>query len=120
MPYSSQTQQKLCRDIIATILDGDTESNAVAISGTTMLAFITDANLNATSFTFLVSDALDGTYLPLKNMGLGNVVTSFCSANSQYATNANDFASAEYFKFVANAPQSGSDTEIILVTRTIA
>tara|TARA_R110000868_G_scaffold17344_1_gene76325 strand:+ start:8474 stop:8836 length:363 start_codon:yes stop_codon:yes gene_type:complete len=120
MPYSSQTQQKLCYDVIATIADGDTTSNAVDVGGTSILAFITDANLDATTFTFLSSNTLAGTYFPLKDMGTGIALVSQTGTSAQYATLPADLTSVEYLKIVANTAQSGADTSITLVTRSLA
>lgn len=120
MPISSQTQQKLCYDVQLTIADGERASNAVDVAGTTILAFITDSHLAATGFTFLVSNALTGTYVTLKDMATGNALAPLCGPSAQYATQPADFASVEYLKIEANAAQSGSDSVITLVTRTIA
>lgn len=120
MPTSSQTQNKLCYDIEVTIGVGQTTSNAVQVFGTTLLAFITPANLTAANFTFLVSDALDGTYIPLKDMNTGVALQSQAGTSSQYATQPADFASVGFLKFVGNTAQLTSDAVITLVTRTIA
>lgn len=120
MANSSQTQVKLCYDVKAIIGVGETTSNAVQVFGTTFLAFITPANLTATSFTFLVSDAFDGTFLPLKDMSTGDALISQTSTSSQYATQPADFSSVQFIKFVGNTAQLTSDAEITLVTRTIA
>lgn len=120
MPYSTQTQQKICYDLQPVIAVGETTSNAVQLSGTTLLAFRTDANLTGASFTFLASDSLTGTFVPLKDMKTGNTLTSFAGTSAQYATQPADFASVEYLKIVMNTAQLTTPTIITLVTRTIA
>lgn len=120
MTSSSLTQKKLCYDIKPEIAVGETTSNAVEVFGTTLLAFITDANLTATSFTFLVSDAIDGTFVPLKDMSSGTSLQASASTSSQYATQPSDFASVQFIKFVANTNQLTNPSVITLVTRTIA
>jgi hypothetical protein len=53
-------------DLEVVIANGATTSNAVDLLGTSLLAFVTDAALNGTAFTFTVSNDLAGTYVPLK------------------------------------------------------
>ena len=120
MPYSNQTQQKLCYDVTPVIAVGQTTSNAVQLGGTTLLAFKTDANLTGANFTFLVSDSLTGTFVPLKDMNTGIALQSQAGTSSQYATQPADFASVEFIKFVMNTAQLTTPTTITLVTRTIA
>lgn len=120
MPTSSQTQQKLCYDIQPVIAVGQTTSNAVQVYGTTLLAFITPSNLTASNFTFLVSDSIDGTFIPLKDMNTGIALQSQAGTSSQYATQPSDFASVGFIKFVGNTAQLTTDATITLVTRTIA
>ena len=120
MALSKQTQDKLCYDIAITIAAGQNTSNAVQVYGTTLLGFITPSNLTATSFTFLTSNSLNGTYIPLKDMKTGSSLQSQAGTSSQYATQPADFASVGFIKFVANTTQLTSDAIITLVTRTIA
>lgn len=107
-------------DLEVVIADGATTSNAVDLLGTSLLAFITDAALNATDFSFTVSNNFAGTYLPLKNMKDGNTLTSVVSPLGWYATNCADFASVRFLKIVSGTAQSGAATTIKLVNRRLA
>lgn len=118
--FTYQTQDKLCFDKTLTLAVSGTTTGAVDIRGNTLLAFITDANLTASSFTFLVSDAINGTFVPLKDMATGNTLQSNTSTSAQYATQPSDFASVQFIKFVANTAQLTTPSTITLVTRTIA
>jgi hypothetical protein len=107
-------------DLTATILDSASTSNAVDLSGTSLLGFITDAALDGTAFTFTVSDELAGTYVPLKRMSDGAALVAAVGTSAQYATNPADFASVRFLKIVSGTAQSGAATAIKLVNRRLA
>lgn len=107
-------------DLEVTIADGATTSNAKDLIGTSLLAFITDAALDGTAFTFIVSDELDGTYIPLRRMSDGAALTAVVATSGQYATNPADFASARFLRIVSGTAQSGAATTIKLVNRRLA
>jgi len=107
-------------DLEVVIADGATTSNAIDLLGTSLLAFITDAALDGTAFTFTVSDELDGAYVPLRRMSDGTDLTAVVAVSGQYATNPADFASVRFLKIVSGAAQSGAATTIKLVNRRLA
>lgn len=107
-------------DLEVVITDGQTTSNAVDLLGTSLLAFITDAALDGTAFTFTVSDELAGTYVPLRRMSDGTALTAVVAVSGQYATNPADFASVRFLKIVSGSAQSGAATTIKLVNRRLA
>jgi len=107
-------------DLQVVIANGTTTSNAVDLLGTSLLAFVTDAALNGTAFTFTVSDNLAGTYVPLKRMSDGTALTAVVAVSGQYATNPADFASVRFLKIVSGTAQSGAATTIKLVNRRLA
>jgi hypothetical protein len=117
---TSDFQPALNFDLSATILDGQTTSNAIDLAGTSILAFITDAALNGIAFTFLVSNEAGGTYLPLHRMIDGAIVTAIVDVSRYSATNPADFASARFLKIVSGTAQSGADTVITIVNRRLA
>lgn len=119
MPYSTQTQQKLCFDLQPIIAVGDTESNAIDLSGTSLVGFITDANLTGTAFTFKVSSSLAGTYLPLKNNS-GAISRTVATSSYYNETSPDNFLAVNYVKIVSGTIQATNRTVITLVTRTIA
>lgn len=106
----------LYSEVVATILDGETESNPVNLFGTSLLAIMTDSNLSGTSFTFKASNAIDGTYLELRNMLNGEPLTAIMSDSGFHATSPIDFAAVQFLKIVSNTTQSG-DTDLTLITR---
>jgi len=107
-------------DLQVVIANGATTSNAVDLLGTSLLAFVTDAALNGTAFTFTVSNDLAGTYVPLKRMSDGTALTAVVAVSGQYATNPADFASVRFLKIVSGTAQSGAATTIKLVNRRLA
>jgi hypothetical protein len=107
-------------DLEVVIANGATTSNAVDLLGTSLLAFVTDAALNGTAFTFTVSNDLAGTYVPLKRMSDGTALTAVVAVSGQYATNPADFASVRFLKIVSGTAQSGAATTIKLVNRRLA
>lgn len=107
-------------DLEVVIADGETTSDAVDLLGTSLLAFITDAALDGTAFTFAVSDELSGAYVPLKDMSTGVALAAIVGTSSQYATNPADFASVRFLKIVSGTAQSGADTTIKIVNRRLA
>ena len=107
-------------DLEVVIANGATTSNAVDLLGTSLLAFVTDAALNGTAFTFTVSNNLAGTYVPLKRMSDGAPLTAVVAVSGQYATNPADFASVRFLKIVSGTAQSGAATTIKLVNRRLA
>ena len=107
-------------DLEVVIADGQTTSNAVDLLGTTLGSFTTDSSLDGTSFTFLASNELAGTYLPLKNMKDDNSLTAVVSPSGWYVTNPADFAYVRFLKIVSGTAQSGAATTIKLVNRRLA
>jgi hypothetical protein len=103
-----------------TILDGQTESEAIDIGGTVLVGFRTDANIGGTLITFKSGDSINGTFLDLKGNDATPAVKDVSVAITattvnQYGVNATDFDSAQFIKFVSNSAQSGSDTVITLI-----
>jgi hypothetical protein len=107
-------------DLEVVIADGQATSNAVDLLGTSLLAFITDAALDGTAFTFTASDSLAGTYLPLRDMATGNALSALCSASGYYGTQPSDFASVRFLKIVSGTAQSGAATTIKIVNRRLS
>jgi hypothetical protein len=107
-------------DLEVVIADGATTSNAVDVLGTSLLALITDAALDGTDFTFLASNELAGTYLPIHRMADGNIITAIVGTSRYTPTNSNDFASVRFLKIVSGTAQSGAATTIKLVNRRLA
>lgn len=107
-------------DLEVVIADGQTTSSAVDLLGTSLLGFITDAALDGTAFTFIVSDQLNGVYIPLKRMSDGAALTAVVGTSAQYATNPADFASVRFLKIISGTAQSGAATNIKLVNRRLA
>lgn len=117
---SSDFQPVINFDLEVVIANGATTSNAVDLLGTSLLAFVTDAALNGTAFTFTASNDLAGTYVPLKRMSDGTALTAVVAVSGQYATNPADFASVRFLKIVSGTAQSGAATTIKLVNRRLA
>ena len=107
-------------DLQAVIADGASTSGAVDLMGTSILAFITDAALDGTAFTFLACDELSGTYLPIHRLVDGSILTAIVGTSRYSPTNPADFASVRFLKIVSGTAQSGAATTIKLVNRRLA
>lgn len=117
MPVSTQFAKKLCADLTVTILNGQTESSAAHLAGTSLVAFDIPAGFAGTALTFKVST--DGTnYKTYKRMKDGAAVSAVVGADASYATEMFDFVGYEWIKLVAGTSQTG-DIDIQLKTRPI-
>lgn len=104
-----------------TIEVGNTESDAVNVSGTTIVGIIMDANITGTSIKFKASTD-NITFLDYKanddTPAIKDVEVVVAATTAQwYGLNATDFAGLQYIKLVAGTAQSGSDTTVTLVLK---
>ncbi|MFT6151407.1 MAG: hypothetical protein ACJAY9_000796 [Flavobacteriales bacterium] len=120
MSTESFQQPILSFDLSFTIAVGQNTSNAVDLIGTCLLALVTDANLTATSFTFLGCDTKNGAYLPMHKMVDGTIMTAVVAPSRRTPTNLSDFTSTRFLKLVSPVNQAGVDTTIGIVNRQVA
>lgn len=66
MPESSQVQSNRDYTKTVTIAVGQSDSEAINIAGTNLIALLIPENMTASFINFLVSDAINGIFLPLK------------------------------------------------------
>lgn len=96
------------------ILNGQTESAGIDVTGTTFKTIILPAGFEGTLVTFKISD--DGiTYYDYCNID-NDIVAITCSANRAYGLGAIDFYSIQFLKVVSNIAV-GADRELKLIVR---
>lgn len=94
----------------AVILDTETDSDAVATAGLTPCGVFVPASFTGTTLSFLVSDAVDGTYVPLHSTVSGSLL-SFTVASSRYiAFDPKDFQGVQFLKLKSGSAESGDKT----------
>ena len=112
----SQFQSNLAFEAEATIAVGQTKSNAIDLYGTSLVGFITDANLTGTALTFEGSDSLTGTYVPIHN---NSGVISRTVATSKYylESSVDTFKGLRFLKVVSGTLQATNPSVIKIVSR---
>ena len=117
-PKTEQYQSTLCNDVTVTIADGETESSAASLKGTSLVGIDIPAGFEGTSLTFQVSS--DGitynTYYRLLDAAPVTAVVVTGTAGS-YSSGNFDFTGYNFIKLVS-ATQTG-DITITLKTRPI-
>lgn len=110
-------ENSVYNDKLATILDGQTESNGIKLDDKSLVAIDIPSGFDGTELTFKVSS--DGiNYKTYKRMIDGENVSAIVGADASYAAGYFDFAGYEYIKLVAGTAQTG-DVEITLKTRSL-
>ena len=104
-------------EVIATILDGQTVSDAVFTKSNVVTGIIAPSTFSGITLTFQVS--VDKTnFFPLFNAD-GSLYTLTVAASQAVISIPQQLAGWNAFKLVSNTTQSGSDAEIIVVARPI-
>lgn len=102
-----------------TIEVGNTESEALNISGASIIGLVPDANISGTSIKFKVST--DNTtfvdYIANDTTPAVKDVEAIVTANKWLGLNATDFAGVQYVKLVSGTPQAGTDSVIKVICR---
>lgn len=107
-----QTETAQLRTV--TIADTEDTSDAVYLEGDTLVGLITDAELDGTAITFEVSNAIDGTYVPLHAPG-GTEVSVTVAASRAVYLDPTIFGGWRFVRLVSGSAQDGADTTITLV-----
>lgn len=103
-------------NVTATILSGQTKSNAIDMSGATSKTFYLPSLMDGTELTFEVSPD-NVTFYPYRNID-NDLVKITLTAGSAHGFAAIDFYSIQFFKIISNASES-DDREIIIASRGI-
>ncbi len=93
-----------------------TKSAAINLKGFTLCGVILPATFTGTALTFEVSDAIDGTFVPLKSTTSGSAL-SYTVAQATYAAiDPKDFQGVQFLKVVSGSTE-GSARTLKLATR---
>ena len=119
LPIASSFQSNRCFDVTVTIANGETVSQAVDISGTTLCGIIVPANLEGVSLTLQSSGSFAGTYVDVYDRA-GNQISKVTVAGSGSARfislDPNNFIGLQYIKLESASTQTG-DAIFTLVTK---
>lgn len=100
----------------ATIASGGTDSAAIDLAGLTLCGILLPAAFTGTTLSFLVSDALAGTYVPLKSSASGTLL-SYTVAQATYAAlDPKDFQGVNFLKLKSGSSE-GADRALTLMTK---
>lgn len=102
----------------ATIAVGGNRSEAIDLKGMNLAGFLLPSNFDGTTLKLEMSDALDGTYIPVHASG---VEVSYTVAASKYIAvdNLAVTAGLRYIKLVTGSNQTTTDTVIKLALRPV-
>lgn len=99
-------------------LDSSGVSQAVDLSGCAPLGIRTPASMVGTSLTFLVSDSLNGTYLPFRDASNADISVTIDGTARHYQLDPAKMAGAAFLK-VKSSSTSDNAKVLTLATRPI-
>lgn len=109
-PYSSGYQGSFNSDFELTIPLSTQESNAIDCKGFVLCGILFPAAFTGTALTFEVSDAIDGTFVPLKSTTSGSAL-SYTVAGGQYnAIDPKDFEGVQFLKVKSGSAEAAART----------
>lgn len=91
---------------VVTILDGDTDSDAIDCGGFALCGILIPAALDGSALAFLVSDAIDGTFVPLVATDSGTAVSYTVAASTFAAIDPKDFQGVRFLKIQSGSSES--------------
>lgn len=97
------------------IADGEDTSDVIPLNGFCLCGIITPAALTGSAFTFLVSNTVDGTYVPLKVTTSGTAFSQTVAANGYYALDPNIFQGVAFLKIKSGSTEAAERTLICSV-----
>ena len=104
--------QLISRSVV--IPDGETKSAAIALNGFALVGILIGV-LTGTGFTFEVSDAEDGTFVPMSAGTSGTALDYTVAQNTYAAIDPKDFLGVNFIKLVSDAQASGDETVTIML-----
>lgn len=111
-------QSNLNFDRTVTIAVEQTVSDAIDLCGTSLVGFITDANLTGTALTFQGSTTLGGTYVAIHNNS-GAISRTVTTSKYYLEASSDTFAGLRFLKVVSGTIQATNPTIITLVTKPV-
>ena len=118
MPTSTNSASIHCFDLTAVIASGQTTSQAIDVSGTTLCGLFIPASLTGTAVSLQASNAIGGTYVTVQD-GAGNDL-SLTVTLSRYIpiNNLAITAGLRFIQVVSNASEAATRA-ITLATRPV-
>lgn len=118
MAQSHQFQPVVTTNLTATLTDGNTESDAIDLSGTTLTALEIPASFEGAALTLQAASSEAGTYYEVCNSN-GTPVTITAAASRIITLDPAQMAGLRYIKLVADTAQTG-DVSLTLMTRPVS
>lgn len=112
MAQFSGYQGNLSNDVEVAIPISGTTTPAIPLNGFSLVGITTPATFTGTALTFLVSNALAGTYVPLKTTTSGTALSYTVTTSSYYAIDPKDFAGVAFLKIVSGSTEGAARTLI--------
>ncbi len=117
MAESTQFQPIITTNLTTLMADGQTESSAIDLSGTTLAALSIPAEFEGASISLKAAIAANGNFVSVYD-AKGIVVSFNAAANRFIVIEPALMAGLQHIKLVSNVAQSG-DATITLLTRPI-
>lgn len=90
----------------ATIKSGQTKSNIIKLTGSSIVAIRPPTGLEGTSLTFEASEDIDGDFKAVTRAIDGNPVTAVVAADKHVLLLMSDFFGARYIKIISSSTES--------------
>lgn len=94
------------------IANGATESGAIPCAGMSLVGIILPAAFTGTALTFLVSDAVAGTYVPLHSTVSGTLLSYTVAQGKYCAIDPKDFYGVQFLKIKSGSAEGAARTLI--------
>ena len=121
MPNSSQYQSIITSNLVHTIANGASLSDALDLSGTSLVGYIMPASWTTANLTF--QGSVDGTNFFNLYDKFGNEITHIVAASQFIAVNPADLTCVRYLKLrsgtSASSVNQGAQRQVTLVTRAV-
>lgn len=98
IPYVTGYQGLFNPGVVATIASGQQESSAIVCGGMALCGILFPAAFTGTALTFEVSDAIDGTFVPLKSTTSGSALSYTVAQGTYAAIDPKDFQGVQFLK----------------------
>lgn len=84
------------------------ESEAIALNGFALCGILFPAAFTGTALTFEVSDAIDGTFVPLKSTTSGSALSYTVAQGTYAAIDPKDFQGVQFLKVKSGSAEGGA------------
>lgn len=92
------------------IANGQQESAAIDCGGMALCGILLPAAFTGTALTFEVSDAIDGTFVPLKSTTSGSALSYTVAQGTYAAIDPKDFQGVRFLKVKSGTAEGGART----------